>query len=556
MYPLFASAFEASYYWDIFQGRTSANGTIFSQSGHTAAICYEDLSQLAFVSTAQTGVVVTLTDRPNCTRYTDRIDLSSSVFSLFEPLSQGIIPDISAVPLWVKTGKFVKRNISQKEFKHLWIELKDVLGNIYFSGDTVNIQGRVTDNWKQAIVFLVGKKTWFEKVEAIWIDENWYFSHYFTFPNIPDEYYFVLWSGNSVNTRHATLLLLLDKNKINYPDIGTRDFQFVPKIISWTQPKMELPHGIWWSVQLSQGNKTYQTHWSSVVFHDVPLSIGRADIFVEWYKLSTPSSLDRSYHIPHIFSWSIMIDRIRDSTQYSPVNIKKVWNIAQFRFRINTWFLVNSNYFVTLPNGDVREYLINKKFIQSNWFLKPNTLITGYFPIPDKWTYRFEVNQSSWLAYINTPFYTEFTLPIIEPVFTLPKGEWYESYILNQMNKMRRPLGRSSLMLDSDLSKLAMLKAKDMFSSSSASSLWVSHTNSKWKNIQFFADFYDVRRDKLWENVAWSNNTSNTAILELHDGLGESPAHRNNIISPFFTRVWIGYYQNWWYSYLVHIFSN
>lgn len=83
-----ASAFEASYYSDAFEGGTSANGTTFSQVNHTAAICYEDLSQLAYVNTTQTGMVVTLTDRPNCVRHTDRIDLSSSVFSTFAPLSK------------------------------------------------------------------------------------------------------------------------------------------------------------------------------------------------------------------------------------------------------------------------------------------------------------------------------------------------------------------------------------------------------------------------------------------------------------------------------------
>ena len=82
------SAFEASYYADAFEGGTSANGTTFSQQNHAAAICYEELSQLAYVSTTQTGMVVTLTDRPNCSRHDDRIDLSSSVFSQFAPLSK------------------------------------------------------------------------------------------------------------------------------------------------------------------------------------------------------------------------------------------------------------------------------------------------------------------------------------------------------------------------------------------------------------------------------------------------------------------------------------
>lgn len=87
-FPVLVFGMEASYYADMFEGKRSANGTTFSQTNHSAALCYEELSQLAYVSTAQTGIVVSITDRPNCSRYRDRVDLTSSTFSLFAPLSR------------------------------------------------------------------------------------------------------------------------------------------------------------------------------------------------------------------------------------------------------------------------------------------------------------------------------------------------------------------------------------------------------------------------------------------------------------------------------------
>ncbi len=552
-----ASAFEASYYADTFEGGTSSNGTTFSQTQHTAAICYEELSQLAYISTAQTGMVVTLTDRPNCSRHSDRIDLSSSAFSMFAPLSKWLIRDISAVPLGVKTGKFIKRDLSRKEFSSLWVELKNTLSNMYFAGDTIIIEWRVLDGQTQAILFLVWKDTGKQIIDAAWTDEKWNFTFVLNLPTTPEEYEFVIASGRSISTERAVDLRTIDRDIIVYPEIPTVRYKFDP-IYSTSRDAtgIRLPQNIWGQLNLSQWNKRYTAQWSFLSFSGITFVPGRAQLSIDGYALSTPSSLDRSSHIARIFSGSVMLDRVRESTELSSVNIRKVWKTAHFRFRINRWFLVQPDYYVALPNWDVREYSIHKKFIDSNGYIKVNTVVTGSFPIPDTWTYRFEVNQSSWIAYINVPFYTEFTLPIIEQKFTLPEWRTYEMTILDAMNTIRRSLWRKTLLIDSDLSKVATLKAKDMYTTKASSSLGVSHTNSKWNDIRSFAGFYGVTRDIFGENVAWSNNTTHTAILELHDGLEESPGHRNNIISPDFTKVGIWYYQKGGYSYLVHIFSN
>lgn len=138
--PLRIYAFDATYYADAFEGGTTAYGNTFAQTNHSAAICYEELGQLTYVSSAQTGMVVTIDDRPNCTRSANMIDLSSSAFSVFAPLSVGRISDVSAVPLGIKTGNFIKRNLSQKEFSALGIELSKPIANTYFSGETTRLQ--------------------------------------------------------------------------------------------------------------------------------------------------------------------------------------------------------------------------------------------------------------------------------------------------------------------------------------------------------------------------------------------------------------------------------
>lgn len=44
------------------------------------------------------------------------------------------------MPTGVKTGKFIKHNISQYEFSSLGVELRSNLSNTYFTNDVILIQ--------------------------------------------------------------------------------------------------------------------------------------------------------------------------------------------------------------------------------------------------------------------------------------------------------------------------------------------------------------------------------------------------------------------------------
>lgn len=84
--PSLLFAMDATYYSDDFEGGYTANGDVFSQSNHSAALCAEELGQFIYVSRGNTGMTVLANDRPNCTRYPNLVDLSRSAFESFAPL--------------------------------------------------------------------------------------------------------------------------------------------------------------------------------------------------------------------------------------------------------------------------------------------------------------------------------------------------------------------------------------------------------------------------------------------------------------------------------------
>lgn len=80
---------DTTYYSDAFEGGSTSNGDIFSQSGFTAATCDVPLGKNIYVFSAGTGAIVRVNDRPNCGRYPNILDLTKKVFSLFAPVSAG-----------------------------------------------------------------------------------------------------------------------------------------------------------------------------------------------------------------------------------------------------------------------------------------------------------------------------------------------------------------------------------------------------------------------------------------------------------------------------------
>lgn len=88
------------------------------------------------------------------------------------------------------------------------------------------------------------------------------------------------------------------------------------------------------------------------------------------YSLSTPSSLDRKSRINNFFSGSVFLDRIHDSIGSERLRLSIKNNIANIRFTTPNDFFIRPNYYLILPDGDVKEYKFDSLLVGQNNFLK------------------------------------------------------------------------------------------------------------------------------------------------------------------------------------------
>ncbi len=88
------------------------------------------------------------------------LDLSTSAFQVFAPLPTGKIPNVVVDSLGsVGKDDVIKRFIDPSFFSDLGVVLDTPLSNIFFSGDGINISGKVTNGQKNVLFYLKNKTT-------------------------------------------------------------------------------------------------------------------------------------------------------------------------------------------------------------------------------------------------------------------------------------------------------------------------------------------------------------------------------------------------------------
>lgn len=85
-------------------------------------------------------MVVTLNDRPNCSRHPDVIDLSQSAFEVFAPLSRGRIQDIDAQVIGYRNVSVSKKTFDTEVFSDFSVELSRPLSNTYFTKESILLE--------------------------------------------------------------------------------------------------------------------------------------------------------------------------------------------------------------------------------------------------------------------------------------------------------------------------------------------------------------------------------------------------------------------------------
>ena len=71
---------DITYYSDDLEGNRTSNGDVFSQKVFSAAKCVTPLNRFIQVWRGDRSLIVEVNDRPNCTKFPNLIDLSTTAF--------------------------------------------------------------------------------------------------------------------------------------------------------------------------------------------------------------------------------------------------------------------------------------------------------------------------------------------------------------------------------------------------------------------------------------------------------------------------------------------
>ncbi len=550
-------ALEGTYYSDAFEGSRTANGTVFSQKGFSAAVCDINLWQYVYAQYGNTGVVVTANDRPNCNRYPDVIDFSRSAFEVFSPIDTGRISNVSITNIGTNTGNFIKRNFAWDIFSDLGVILTQKIANTYFAWDSITLKWRVTINKKTVFLFLQEKNSNKEILKKlVSVDSSGNFIYSLQLPLEPGDFELVIAAGNSFEVKSMPVIRTIPKESLAYPSIPSTANRIYPVISGGEFPRIVFPENIWSNIAIVRDGRVFQSHgqWS-ISLDGIKFTPGNAQVFMSGFILSTPSSLDRSQSLPGLYSGSVRLDIIRDPVGRENVSIKTNKQIANFRFRLKPGIQIRSWYYVTLPNGDVRELDFAKGYIDTSGYLKTGVWITGSFPFRDTGTYKLEFVDSKGFAYVNIPLFQWKVWPVLpvlseQEKLTIRKQQsTVERDSISAINRLRASLGRSLLSSDQkNLRAIAQARANYM-----AENDHIQHETKDGKNFMDVAIALWIKTPtRMAENIAgW-----NVSDIFLQQGLEESWSHRSNMLDPSWTKVGIGYAIKNGKVYMVQIFGE
>jgi rare lipoprotein A len=547
---------EATYYADAFQWLRTANGDTFDQNAYSAAMCDVPLGQYLYVSHGNTGVVVDLNDRPSCSRFPQIVDLSTAAFKKFSPLTIWRVDGVRVTPMGPAPTDRAKSFLSSDTFQHLSITLTNQIPTILFSGDTIEVSGRVWTNDQYVLLYILKEGT-SPVNKLIKVAKDKTFRWYITLPDVTGDVVFVVASGNSFDTDKYATLTLISRDSIVYPSITqyTRA-KITPKITYNTsgEPMIRLQSSIYGQLEIRQWKKLYRAQWNHLLIEDLPLSLWNAWVKISGYGLSTPSPLDRGVSYPNLFSGTVLLERSHDTIGGDQVFIQNKITQAKFRFKTPTSYRVRGKYYTISPLGAVKEISFPKSSLDRDGFLLPGIIMSGSLNLDTIWTYLLEIVREDGIAFANIPITRGNAWPVIDPLTEKQISEIRSDSNLvvrstiDRINTLRNSLWKTPLTSDSTLSKLAQAKVDDMIRRG-----YQGHADPDGNYIDHLAEKLGL--ESIWsigENIGYGT----VSDLSLQDGLEESGVHKINMLQSVWSKVGVGYGVNEGKVYLVHIFSE
>lgn len=113
----------------------------------------------------------------------------------------------------------------------------------------------------------------------------------------------------------------------------------------------------------------------------------------------------------------------------------------------------------------------------------------------------------------------------------------FASEVINLVNQERAKAGLNALTEDKALSKMALDKAKDMYDNN-----YFDHTSPTYGSPFDMMKAYGINYSYAGENIAKGQRSPQ----EVMNSWMNSPGHRQNIMSPNFTKIGVAYYNGEW----------
>jgi uncharacterized YkwD family protein/spore coat assembly protein SafA len=113
----------------------------------------------------------------------------------------------------------------------------------------------------------------------------------------------------------------------------------------------------------------------------------------------------------------------------------------------------------------------------------------------------------------------------------------YASQVATLVNQERAKAGLKPLASDSALSAMALIKAKDMYNNH-----YFDHNSPTYGSPFDMMKSNGIRYTYAGENIAMGQKTPQDVM----NGWMNSPGHRQNILSPNFTKIGVAYYNGEW----------
>lgn len=113
----------------------------------------------------------------------------------------------------------------------------------------------------------------------------------------------------------------------------------------------------------------------------------------------------------------------------------------------------------------------------------------------------------------------------------------FANQVVSLVNQERAKAGLKPLVIDNALTAMALDKAKDM-----SNNKYFSHTSPTYGSPFDMMKSYGIRYTYAGENIAMGQRSPQ----EVMNAWMNSPGHRQNILSPNYTKIGVGYFNNYW----------